>query len=259
MTKREKAIYSKYGIQTSNNKLVTPLVIDGNAITCNPVLKNGNTKVGKGVFTFSTLPTNQEFNTEFGTVKGTCCCNCVGCYATKGFYQFKSNVNALAINTILIRNYPDWIESAINAQLEIIGNCDVRISASGDMESQNIVDLWARIATKNANCRFWTYTKYSEFENAFNNIPNANIVKSLIPDIGYNFGHCDYIIDTYNKLKAQNKNVHICKCGFDDKEHCNNCDGCRINEFVLFVEHSTSYKATEDASFNKLAMIVNNQ
>jgi len=255
MTRKEIAIYTKYGIETSGDKLITP--IDG--ITTTPILKNGNAKVGKGVYTFSTLPTNKEFATAYGTIKGTCNCHCDGCYATKGCYNFKSTINALALNTILSRRCIDWLESAINAQLEIIGNCDVRISAAGDMESAAVVAMWQRIATKNSGCRFWTYTKYAEFETAFDGIDNANIVKSLIPGIGYNFGHCDYIIDTYNKLKEDGKKVHICKCGFDDKQHCNNCDGCRINEFVLFVEHSTAYKAADDANFGKLADIVNNQ
>lgn len=259
MTKREKAIYAKYGITTEDNKLVTPFEFNGKKIKTSPVLKNGNSKVGKGVYTFSTLPTNKEFDTAYGTIKGTCCCNCDGCYATKGCYNFKSTIDCLALNTILIRKYASWIENAINAQLEIVGACDVRISASGDMESLEIVKLWQRIATKNSNCRFWTYTKYEQFEDAFDGIPNANIVKSLIPDIGYNFGHCDYIINAYDALKAQNKKVHICRCGVDENQHCNNCDGCRINEFVLFVEHSTSYKATEDKSFAMLVDIINKQ
>ena len=89
----------------------------------------------------------------------------------------------------------------------------------------------------------------------------AGIDNSVLSDFEYKpIQAPEYEIATWQKrTNPQNKNVHICKCGFDDKEHCNNCDGCRINEFVLFVEHSTSYKATEDASFNKLAMIVNNQ
>ena len=254
MTLKEKNIYTKYGIATDGNKLVAP---NGSHVA--PILKNGNAKVGKGVYTFSTLPTNKTYHTSYGDVKGTCNCHCDGCYATKGCYNFKSTIDCLALNTILIRNYLNWIESAILAQLEIIGDCDVRISASGDMESANIVEMWKRIAKANPNCRFWTYTKYAEFENAFDDIDNANIVKSLIPNIGYNFGHCDYIISTYKHLKESGKQVHICKCGIDPNQHCNNCDGCRINEFVLFVEHSTAYKAIEDASYNKLADIVNNQ
>ena len=218
MTNREKAIYAKYGITVDGNKLVTPFEFNGKKIETSPILKNGNSKVGKGVYTFSTLATTRVFKTSYGLVKGTCKCDCIGCYATKGCYNFKSTIDCLALNTILIRKYPNWIESAINAQIEIIGNCDIRISASGDMESIAIVQLWQRVATKNSNCRFWTYTKYAEFEKAFDGIDNANIVKSLIPSIGYNFGHCDYIIDAYDALKEQNKKVHICKCGIDEKQ-----------------------------------------
>lgn len=254
MTNKERQIYCDYGIDVYGNKLVAP-----NGIAVAPLLKNGNSKVGKGVYTFSTLPTTKTYHTSYGDVKGTCKCDCDGCYATKGCYNFKSTIDCLALNTILIRKYPDWVERAINAQLEIVGACDVRISASGDMESADIVAMWKRIALNNKACRFWTYTKYAEFENTFDDIPNANIVKSIIPNIGYNFGHCDYIINAYKALKENGKKVHICKCGIDANQHCNNCDGCRINEFVLFVEHSTAYKAEQDAAYNTLADIVNNQ
>ena len=65
MTSKAKAIYAKYGITTDGDKLVTPFEFGGKKIKTTPILKNGNSKVGKGVYTFSTLPTNRLFRTAF--------------------------------------------------------------------------------------------------------------------------------------------------------------------------------------------------
>lgn len=88
---------------------------------------------------------------------------------------------------------------------------------------------------------------------------NANIVKSVIPGIGFNFGHCDYIINAYYTLKELGKSVYICKCGIDKNQHCERCGVCATYEYVLFIEHSTGYNAEKDPLYNKLCEIVNNQ
>ena len=88
----------------------------------NPLLVNGNSKLGKGVWTFSTLPTNKYFHLVIDgeplEVKGTCPCHCDGCYATKGNYNFSSVQNALGIRTALARLYTDFVKLAIIAQIK---------------------------------------------------------------------------------------------------------------------------------------------
>ena len=91
------------------------------------------------------------------------------------------------------------------------------------------------------------------------NIPNMNIVKSIIKGHGYNYGHIAYIAALYYALKRAGKSVHICKCGINPEQHCSDCDGCSSHEYVLFVEHGTGYNPKTDYGYDKFVQLVNNQ
>jgi len=260
MNKLEKEIYAKYGIKTAGNKLVSPI---GNIM---PPLKEGNTKTGKKVLTFSILPTDKEYKIDVNgkdyAIKGTCVCHCDGCYATKGNYRYSNTIRSLAINTILANEHLPFLKKAISAQLEIAKEGEIRIHAAGDFNTKNpeeYANMWHEVAKENNPFLFWTYTKIKKYETLFDDLDNANIVKSVIPGVGFNFGHCDYIINAYHTLKALGKSVYICKCGFDDEQHCEGCKVCSQYEYVLFLEHSTSYKGKDDPLYNKLYNIVMNQ
>jgi hypothetical protein len=244
MTKKE--IYAKHGIEYSNGKILY------NGCWIAELLKEGNSKTGKRVYTWSTLPGKN----------GTCACTCEGCYAMAGFYNTPSVKESLQRNTDIVENDIDFFYRAISAQLEIIGKGQIRIHAAGDFATKNgreYAETWQRIAKENPTFLFWTYTKVADCENLFDGIENANIVKSIIDGIGVNFGHCDYIIETYKKLKAMSANVYICRCGIDKNQHCENCKHCSTADFVLFIEHSTAYKATEDPRFEELKAIIEAQ
>ena len=246
ITKKQAAIYNAYGITVEKGKLVSPIG------RINPLLKEGNSKTGKKVYTFSLLP---------GTA-GTCCCNCKGCYAMTGFYKTPGVKASLVRNTELVNHHLEWVEDAIRAQLEILGACEIRIHAAGDFATENMDEyaaMWYRIAHDLPTYLFWTYTKVEKFATLFDDLPNANIVKSIIPKVGINFGHCDYIINAYYTLKALGLPVYICRCGIDKNQHCEGCGVCATYKYVLFVEHSTEYKAEDDPLFSKLCEIVNNQ
>ena len=244
----KKEIYAAHGIEfiksKNTEKLVSPLGL------VNKPLVNGNKKIGRGCYHFSTLPGTQLFDVVVNgmsfTVKGTCCCDCVGCYAKTGNYRYQSVKNALGMRTILARNYLDWLEKAIRAQIVADKIETIRIHAAGDFCSFAYAMMWYRIAKDFPGVKIWTYTKVREFESLFDTLPNSNIVKSVIPGIGFNFGHIDFVQDTYNKLASAGKTVHVCRCGVDKDQHCTNCKGCSENEFVLFVEHSTEYKAEKE-------------
>ena len=242
----KKQIYAKHGIEYVNGKII----YHGQPIT--ELLKEGNSKTGKRVYTWSMLPGKD----------GTCVCSCEGCYAMTGFYQMPSVKQALQQNTDIVNNDIEFFYNAVSAQLEIIGSGEIRIHAAGDFNTKTPEEYamtWQRVARENPAFLFWTYTKVKQFENLFAGIPNANIVKSVINGIGYNFGHCDYIIDTYNKLKAMNASVYICRCGIDKNQHCESCKHCATADFVLFIEHSTAYKAENDPAFDELKAIINAQ
>ena len=256
MSKR--SVYASYGIDYKNNKIFHPVLG-----WIPELLIDGNEKIGKGVWHFSTLPTNETFTVSINGVdyelKGTCPCHCVGCYATSGNYTFPSVKNALGIRTWLVYNDLDFVNRAIRAQIKINNIQFLRIHASGDFVSREYVNMWIDICKDNPSCHFWTYTKATEFENAFDDLENANIVKSIIPHKGVNFGHCDYILALYEYLTSLGKSVYICRCGIDKDQHCINCKGCATREYVLFIEHSTDYKAELDPLFPVLKQIIENQ
>lgn len=101
--------------------------------------------------------------------------------------------------------------------------------------------------------------KLKKFENLFDKFKNANIVKSVIPGLGFNFGKCEYIINAYYTLLELGKSVYICKCGIGKEQHCEHCGVCATYDYVLFIEHSTGYKAEKDPYYDKLVEIINNQ
>ena len=253
----KKAVYAAHGIKYENGKIESPLGM------ISPLLIDGNAKLGKGVWTFSTRPGAVDHaatvNGEAVTVRGTCPCTCKGCYAMTGFYRFSSTVNALALRTILAREYVDFTRRAITAQIIADDIKLLRIHAAGDFFGREYVEMWREIVKASPACLFWTYTKNREAEAAFDDLSNINIVHSIIPGKGFNFGHCDYILRVYEELKAAGNSVYICRCGVDKNQHCTNCKGCASHDFVLFIEHSTAYKAEEDPDFPALREIIEAQ
>ena len=295
-----KAVYKKHGIEydTKTKKIFSP--INGGMWIC-PPLVNGNHKIGKGAYHFSTLPGNIEYhvniaftkkekicenkkskkfgklvkytaiddvNPVFVDVKGTCVCTCtdengdISCYAFKGNYQYDTTIAYLAIRTILARDYINFLERAILAQIEVEKIELCRIHAAGDFCSDEYAAMWKRIvaACKNTTI-FWTYTKVKKYESLFDGDDNANIVKSVINGFGFNFGHCDYIMRVYKYLKSKGYKVHICFCGIEEyagiePRHCTECKSCSECDFVLFIEHSTKYKAHEDPLFPELVKLI---
>lgn len=244
MTKKE--IYKKHGIEYKAGKIL----YHGQWGT--ELLKEGNSKTGKRVYTWSMTP---------GT-NGTCICDCIGCYAETGFYQMENVKKALALNTSIVNDDVNFFYRAVSAQLEAIGSGEIRIHAAGDFHTKNpqeYASTWHRIVKENPSFLFWTYTKIKEYETLFDDLPNGNIVKSVIDGSVFNFGHCGYIIDTYKKLKAMNASVYICRCGIDKNQHCENCGHCGKAQFVLFIEHSTAYKAEQDERYQELRELIESQ
>lgn len=256
----KKQIYAAHGIQFKSGKILSPIG------WTNELLKEGNSKTGKAVYTWSLLPGTLYYTVNVGdtkqTVRGTCVCDCNGCYAMTGFYKMENVIDSMGKNTILVNDHMDFVRRAICAQLEILGRGEIRIHAAGDfntLDPDSYAAMWRDIANAFRSFRFWTYTKIHRFESLFDDLKNANIVKSIIPHIGVNFGHCDYIINAYYTLLSMGCSVYICRCGIDKNQHCERCGICATYDYVLFVEHSTDYKAEEDPLFGKLCEIVNNQ
>lgn len=259
MTKKE--IYASYGIEFDGKGHIYHSRFGW--IPC--LLVDGNEKIGKGVYHFSTLPTNQIFHVLINgmsfDVKGTCPCSCIGCYATKGnFQRYPDKVlPGLALKTILIREDLDFVRRAIIAQIKADKIKMLRFHASGDFDNNGYIAITVEIVKACPECVFWTYTKNKNAEHAFDGLDNANIVKSMIPHVGFNFGHIDYIMAVYAELKRQGKSVYICRCGIDKNQHCNKCTACSKNDYVLFIEHSTEYKADKDPLYPEIVKLIESQ
>ena len=246
----KKDIYAKYGIEydSKTERIYVPFL----GLWVKELLKQGNNKVGRKVWTYSMLA---------GT-DGTCVCNCKGCYGTTGHYNHESTKICYRNHQAIVEQDIGFFYRAISAQLETIGTGIVRIHACGDFHTANSLayfTTWKTIVSENPAFLFWTYTKMKEYENGFDDLENGNIVKSVIDGIGINYGHCGYIIDTYKALKARGAKVYICRCGIDKNQHCENCHHCAESEFVLFVEHSTEYRAEKDPRYNELVALIESQ
>jgi len=100
MTKKE--IYAKYDIMFEKDHIL----YNGNWIC--ELLKEGNTKTGKRVYTFS-LPAGTN---------GTCVCDCIGCYAQTGRYNAENVQASMKLNQSIVENDIDFFYRAITAQLE---------------------------------------------------------------------------------------------------------------------------------------------
>lgn len=256
----KKQIYAKHGIIYDGKHIISPIG------PISELLKEGNDKTGKAVYTWSVCPGTADFMTTVNDVilqvKGSCACDCIGCYAKTGRYVTDTVEKSLIINTYLVNNHLEFVYRCISAQLEIIGRGEIRIHAAGDFNTEDpaaYAEMWKKLAQENMAFRFWTYTKVKRFETLFDGMKNANIVRSVIPNVGINYGTCEYIINAYYTLKALDIPVYICKCGFDKNQHCEKCGVCSGYKYVLFLEHSTAYKPEKDPLYPVLLDIVNNQ
>lgn len=256
----KQSVYKQYGIvyDPKTGKLESPIGPVAELLKC------GNSKIGK-VWQLSTLPTNGLVHTKgYGDVCGTCPCHCAGCYGTKGCYNFYSVRDAIARNTILVRDWMTWARSALMAQLDYITKDNtkparVRWHVTGDMFSLDYALMLRDICNAYTVARFWTYTK-SEFGHVFDDVANCNVVNSMIIGVGYNFGHIDYVLDTYCHLVDMGETPWLCPCGTrDDGTKCDACDGCILHKYVLFGEHSTEYDITADPLYGLYTDIVRMQ
>lgn len=224
----KKDVYAEYDItyDTKTEKILSPIG------WIKPLLKEGNDKTGKHAYTFST---------PAGT-KGTCICDCPNCYAKTGFYTTPDVKASMQRNQYLVENHLLFVKNAILAQIKADKLTMVRIHASGDFNTANKIEyiqMWIDIINACQNVRFWTYTKLEEAENIFDCFTNANIVPSILPhSIGLNYGTCEQVINRYHAMIKAGYKPHICACGTNLEKHCDQCTGCSLNKFVLFLLHS---------------------
>lgn len=238
-------------------------------------LVEGNEKLGKKVWHGSTLPTKETITCEYkdnaGNIHiesepGTCPFSCKGCYGTTNNYQYESTKYYLIMRTKLLRKYPEIYFQLVEIQLKYENIEKLRIHATGDFIPGEAFGYY-NVLKKFPHIKAWTYTKVeNDFDiQLLDTLPNVNVVKSIIPGFGFNFGHVAYIANMFYALKRAGKTAFICRCGTEDKkkpetiQHCSDCNGCSDHEYVLFIEHSTKYNARRDYGYNKLVNLINSE
>lgn len=224
-------------------------------------LVDGNAKIGKGVWHASTLPGAGVITLKNGdSERGTCPVTCPGCYAMTGNYCFDAIRAILMKRTRLLKKYPHIYFLLVAAQIESENVKLLRVHASGDFLPGE-ASGWYKIFKAYPHVIGWTYTK-CEIKGEIKKLDslfNFNIVKSIIPGCGFNYGHIDYILKTYEKLTARGESVYLCRCGIDKNQHCKDCTGCALNKYVLFIEHSTGYNAAADPLYNEIYNLIESQ
>lgn len=253
---RKKDFFASYNVEYKENKILSPW---GEWVAL-PLTWGSKTHC----YGWSTLAGTKEWRVEFNgseqIVKGTCNCQCDNCYGCSGRYAMPGVYNANAWRTIAAREYMDWLERAITAQINW-GNkgkplAYVRVHITGDFFNMDYVEMWKRIKANCPDTNMWAYTKNKEAEDAFDNVTGFNVIKSLVPGFGVNYGHCDYVMEMYHSLKERGINTHICRCAISNEQHCDTCRACQELKYVLFLEHGSSYKPNEDPLWDKFVALV---
>lgn len=166
-----------------------------NSTTPRLVITKGNSKLGKGIYTFSTLPGNASHllchkgsDVPLTTTPGTCgkhCETCFahGCYAVNCALRYSAQViPAWEANTLLLRSGKlfDQIDAFITkknskkVQVRIF-----RINVSGEIENVHQLCGWDNLARKHPETTFSLYTKNYEVLEQFletRKKPAANLV-----------------------------------------------------------------------------------
>lgn len=256
MTKKE--FFANYGIEyrTKDSKILAPW---GQWVPM-PLTWGSKTHC----YGWSTLAGTKEWEVEFNgktqIMKGTCNCQCDHCYGCTGHYRKKSVINANGWRTYAARYHMDWLKRAITAQINWGVRRkpyeSVRAHITGDFHNMEYVDMWKGVKAECLETRMWSYTKNKEAEDAFDDIDGFNIVKSLVPGFGINYGHCDYVMAMYRALREAGIETHICRCAVDEEQHCNTCHACQDLKYVLFLEHGSKYNPKADPLWDEFVALV---
>ena len=144
------------------------------------VSKNGNSKIGKHIASFSTLPGNEEHMLfihrddqllPLTDIPGTCshhCSTCFdgGCYARNAACRYHNTViQAWAENTLLLRSgklFEDLHAYLTAANKKKVTIDTFRINVSGEITSSDEVNSWNDLAIKHPEIVFSVYTKNYE-------------------------------------------------------------------------------------------------
>jgi len=217
-------------------------------------LSDGNDKLGKGIYSISTIPTNDYVRYVSGkivtNVKGTCknCQHCkADCYAVQSVRQYKKTTIAYAKNTLIARNNPKKYFKQINDFLcENWIGC-FRWHVSGDIISDKYFQSMVDIANgNNADTLFYCYTQRHDIVNKYmdNNgmIPtNLTIIFSSWGKINNPYQFPEFIVDLGNDEEIK-KLPHCPEYNEKGRRTGASCSQCRLCMHLKKGEKIACYK-----------------
>jgi hypothetical protein len=188
-------------------------------------LDKGNSKLHKGILSFSLLPVV------------TCNTFCKGCYDVKSL-RYQGVRDKRQYNTWLTLREPEALKQMIIKQIKNSRTVKfVRIHVGGDFYSSEYVNFWAEIALWMAdnkpNVKLYTYTKTEHLDTL--KAMGINVVDSLLPGGGANFDTKEKLFD----IQSKNKEYTICPATLKEEGIiCGlTCTVCMEKSKVLFVKH----------------------
>lgn len=208
-------------------------------------ITKGNSKLGKGIYTFSTLPGNAEHLLELKdgrrlcNVPGTCgrhCETCFGhgCYAVNSARQYHTTtIPAWAANTLLLRSGNLWqairdfiakknakyYKTHADADLQVR---QFRINVSGEVENAAQFSEWNGLAKTFPEVVFAVYTKnYEALDEYMQAGGDADLQSNFVINISQ-WHHCaDAFLAKYpgrfNVFEYDDTYVKGCELSNEDK------------------------------------------
>ena len=160
----------------------------------------GNTKVGR-IATWSTPMGDYTYKGMTGVLKDTkgTCGNCgackAGCYV-RSSYRFPGVIHSQAVNAWGLRNELPKVESDLAEQIRRHHLTILRINQSGELENEEQMAMWCRLASAFPESHFYIYTKMYDIAEKF-------LKDGLVPEnftINYSVWH-DVGVKEYERVK----------------------------------------------------------
>lgn len=194
------------------------------------MLTRGNKKLDRSVGIFS-LPAV------------TTCPNCKDCKAScyaKAEEDRWVNCYNLRQQNLALSHTPEFVNLMVN---EIIQKrfSIIRIHESGDFYNLEYLEKWVMIAKALPKVRFYGYSKcferYPSTLEVFNSLPNVNIINSITPYGGKNYGDQEYI------SALRQDGYVLCPLQLIDpaegKKCMRDCKLCLTAKEVCFIAHGS--------------------
>ena len=182
-------------------------------------VKNGNTKLGKTIWSFNKLAGRGEI----GGCKGSCGRYCAGCYNADNpkksdCYVFKEYArhgweNATSVkshikNTQAMRKNMDKVFDDLDLQIKRARNkpSAIRIHASGEFEGVPEIEKWLDLAKKHPDIPFYAYSKAGDLLIQFYRIHEKDIPDNFFINVSvwHMSGLHDYMyfLKNYKNVRA---------------------------------------------------------